>query len=142
MSLSRIFLSMLILSISILTCVAGGCTKKSKTSKSNSMEQTIRLNGDWYHSYEDEKEGEAIKCYRPSTYSFPPSRGRSGIRFEQGGKFTELNIAPNDAGHVETKGTFQLDEGTKILNISLDKDRKMKWEIISLSGGLLKIKEI
>jgi hypothetical protein len=117
-----------------------GCSRKGKANHSQADNQMAKLEGVWLHSYEDEA-GRGEKCYRPKSYAFPPARGRGGLRFDKDGKMAELRIAPNDAGHVEYPGKYQFEADGKTMNITMDDGRKLKWELVSLANGLMKIKE-
>ncbi len=141
MGINRILLWGCLLTLSCLTMASGGCSKKSQTAKSQAMETKIGFVGVWFHSYEDEKEGDS-KCYRPKSYNFPPSRGRGGVKFTLEGTFAELRIAPNDAGHVEYPGKYTFDAEKNIIAIELEDGRKLNWELVSLENSLLKIKEL
>lgn len=116
------------------------CSRKGKANHSLAENQMAKIEGVWLHAYEDE-DGSGVKCYRPKSYAFPPSRGRGGLRFGKGGKMAELRIAPNDAGNVEYPGVYQFDADGKTMNITMDDGRKLKWELVSLADGLMKIKE-
>ena len=39
----------------------------------------------WIHSHEEDTEDK--KVYRPSTFEFPPSRGRDGFEIKENGEF-------------------------------------------------------
>lgn len=98
------------------------------------------LEGTWLHAHEEDQED--VQVYRPNTYSFGPSRGRTGFSFEHNGLFTQYDIAPTDGleGH---KGKWTA-ESEKVLRISLDKKTEpdYKLEIVSLEKGLLKVRRL
>lgn len=48
----------------------------------------------WIHSHEEDTT--EYRVYRPSTYPFPPSRGRSGFEFRPDGGFIRIDIGPTD----------------------------------------------
>ncbi|WP_303310453.1 hypothetical protein [Hymenobacter sp. BT730] len=94
----------------------------------------------WLHAHEEDQGN--IHVYRPNTYAFPPSRGRTGFAFEHNGLFTQFDIAPTDGleGH---KGQWQaVKENT--LHISLDDHTQPDYtlEIVSLEPELLKVRRI
>lgn len=66
------------------------------------------LIGRWIHSHEEDRPGEMV--FRPASYAFPPSRGRSGFELRADGSATEIGISPRD-GQVERTGSWQLAEG-------------------------------
>lgn len=45
--------------------------------------------------------------YRPVTFSFAPSRGRSGLEFREDGTFKRVAVGPTDVSTV-TQGIWQL----------------------------------
>ena len=53
-----------------------------------------KLLGNWIHSHEEDTRGEMV--FRPSTYSFPLSRGRRSLELAPGGKLTEGGPGPTD----------------------------------------------
>ena len=75
--------------------------------------EATALHQHWVHSHEEDTETE--KVYRPASYSFPPSRGRTSFDIKPDGKVVEHGIAPTDRS-VETLGTWKLqDESTLAL---------------------------
>lgn len=100
----------------------------------------------FHHSYEDDKEG--MKAFRPDNYDFPPSRGRSGFRIEEGGTFTSLAIAPTD-GIREVEGSWEVARQDPLTievtlpdydNPRAEKVRTMRWEIVSFTDSLLYVR--
>jgi hypothetical protein len=91
------------------------------------------LQQDWVHSREEDSETEMV--FRPSSYGFPPARGRKSFSLKPNGTLIEGGIAPNDA-QTEIEGTWSLEGGylslyvksaskpSRVLKIiSVDKDR-------------------
>jgi hypothetical protein len=70
------------------------------------------LQGTWLHSREEDH-GDTM-VYRPNTYSFPPSRGRTGFAIGPFGRFTQYDIAPTD-GLAGQPGTWTLLDGNRLL---------------------------
>lgn len=108
----------------------------------NNLDEITGIN--WFHSYEED-EGD-VKTYRPESYSFPPSRGRTGFRFKENGSYIEYIIAPTD-GIDSIKGSWDLYGATSV-KITL-KDKKPQYaenkaayllEIVSMSNDIIKIK--
>ena len=64
------------------------------------------LTQNWIHSHEEDTETQMV--FRPATFSFPPSRGRSGFELKADGKLINRGIAPTD-GPSETSGSWALD---------------------------------
>jgi hypothetical protein len=53
------------------------------------------LNQKWVHSHEEDTAEEMV--FRPSTFKFPPSRGRTGFELRPDGTAQVLGVAPTDA---------------------------------------------
>ncbi len=66
----------------------------------------------WLHSHEEDTGREMV--FRPDTYDFPPSRGRSGFELRPDGSATVLGIAPTDAPE-EREGTWILESGNQLV---------------------------
>ncbi|AWM33335.1 hypothetical protein [Hymenobacter nivis] len=96
------------------------------------------LQGTWLQSNEESR-GDTL-VYRPNTYKFPPSRGRTGFAVGQAGRFTEFDIAPTDGleGH---EGTWTAPDAAH-LRIHLNDNSAPDYtlEIISLHNGVLKLR--
>lgn len=120
-----------IFSILCLVLIAGKCKKKEEV-------KMALLQKTWLHSHEDDQ-GD-VRVYRPNTYNFPPSRGRTGFAFEPNGQFRQYDIAPAD-GLEEHIGKWELLENGDI-QVSFDKEenRNYKIELISVEPEMLKIK--
>ncbi|MEO8740045.1 MAG: hypothetical protein ABI537_10120 [Casimicrobiaceae bacterium] len=52
------------------------------------------LTGTWVHSHEEDSAQQRV--YRPDTYKFPPSRGRSGFDLHADGTMSEYGPAATD----------------------------------------------
>ena len=98
---------------------------------------TKQLEGTWLISRE-ENNGDTL-VYRPNTYAFPPSRGRTGFAIKSYGRFEQFDIAPTD-GLAGRPGTWTPD-GTTRLRIHLNDGREPDYtlEIISLEKQVLKL---
>lgn len=70
------------------------------------------LNQQWMHSHEEDTPDEMV--FRPSTYNFPPSRGRSGFELRPDGSARVLGIAPTDAPQ-EHQGKWTLDASNRLV---------------------------
>lgn len=94
----------------------------------------------WLHAHEEDQ-GDTV-VYRPNTYTFPPSRGRTGFAFDHNGLFTQFDIAPTD-GIEGRKGRWTA-ENDHTLRISLDdkKSPDYKLELVSLKNDVLKVRRI
>ena len=88
----------------------------------------------WVHSHEEDRPGHAV--YRPSTFDFPPARGRGGFDLNPDGSLTEYG--PGAADRPTTRpgrwevgddgclrfypaGTDQPDRVLKIASLAPDK---------------------
>ena len=69
----------------------------------------------WLHSHEDDSATETV--FRPATFSFPPSRGRSGFDLRSDGSYVDIGIAAAD-GSEERDGTWRLDG--EVLTLACD----------------------
>ena len=63
----------------------------------------------WLHAHEEDH-GDTL-VFRPNTYAFRPSRGRTGFQINPGGELTQYDIAPTD-GLDEHKGKWRVDGNT------------------------------
>lgn len=70
------------------------------------------LNQRWIHSHEEDTADEMV--FRPSTYKFPPSRGRSGFELLPDGSARVLGIAPTDAPQ-EQQGKWTIDASKQLI---------------------------
>jgi hypothetical protein len=66
----------------------------------------------WFHSHEEDTGNQQV--YRPSSYDFPPSRGRYGFQLNQDGTYTDFGIAPTD-GTVAQPGNWTFADNTLTL---------------------------
>jgi hypothetical protein len=94
----------------------------------------------WLHA--NEEDGPDFKVYRPNTYNFPPSRGRTGFALEKDGLFRLYTIAPTD-GLEEHKGEWKMVK-QKVLRVSFPEKAMPGFdlELISVSEDLLKVRQI
>jgi hypothetical protein len=63
----------------------------------------------WLHSHEEDSKGRTV--FRPSSYTFPPSRGRTGFELRPDGTLLETGIGPTDRRTGST-GKWTLDGAT------------------------------
>ncbi|GGE95684.1 hypothetical protein [Hymenobacter cavernae] len=128
----RLFTLLACLSVLLL---AATCRPDARTSS-----QFQQLERTWLHAQEEDQ-GD-VWVYRPNTYSFPPSRGRTGFSFDHNGLFTQYDIAPTD-GLEGRKGSWKPESG-RIIRISLDDKRDPDYtlEIVSLEKEVLKVRRV
>jgi hypothetical protein len=67
--------------------------------------QESQLLGRWFHSHE-ESQGDRL-VFRPADFAFPPSRGRTGLVFGQGGDLQVEGPGPDDRRRA-TSGRWSL----------------------------------
>ncbi|WP_114778470.1 hypothetical protein [Botryobacter ruber] len=112
----------------------------ANTCKERKLEKKL-LQKTWLHSFEEDADD--ILVYRPNTYDFPPSRGRTGFSLEPNGVVKEYVIAPTD-GLEEHEGRWEHADH-KLLHIHFNpKDKIMKdysLEIVELEDDVLKVKK-
>ena len=119
-----------------LLLMAGTCKKKSAK---ETMKITSALVGKtWLHSHEDDR-GDTI-VYRPNSYDFPPSRGRTGFMLEANGSVHQYDIAPTD-GLEEKAGKWTMRQ-ENILEVTFPNKTSTDYEveILSVTPELLKVK--
>jgi len=66
----------------------------------------------WVHSHEEDSDTEMV--FRPASYEFPPSRGRTSFDLRPDGGFTERGPGPSDRSE-ESEGKWQLDANKNLV---------------------------
>lgn len=94
----------------------------------------------WLHSFEEDEEG--LWVYRPNTYDFPPSRGRTGFSLEPGGVFKRFEIAPADGLEEEQGEWEQLEKDLVQIRMAQGSTPPVDYriQIVSLDKDLLKVR--
>jgi hypothetical protein len=94
--------------------------------------------GRWIHSHEEDAEG--VTVYRPADYAFPPSRGRTGFEFREGGELVYGGIARAD-GTALSSGHWTLTEPNRI-SIEVDNERTTPFvlDVVDCSKEALRVK--
>ncbi len=59
----------------------------------------------WLHSHEEDSGNKSV--FRPASYAFPPSRGRTGFELKPDGTLVQIGIGSTDRP-AETAGTWEL----------------------------------
>jgi hypothetical protein len=97
------------------------------------------LHQHWVHSHEEDTATETV--FRPASFAFPRSRGRSAMALKPDGGLVETGIGPTDRPQ-ESLETWKL-EGDDILSIYEKGKRKPKrtMKILSLDKDRLVIKK-
>ena len=109
------------------------------TCNTESQKMTLKqLEGTWLHAHEEDHDD--VQVYRPNTYAFGPSRGRTGFAFDHNGLFTQYDIAPTD-GIEGRKGQWKAQD-ERTVRISLDDKKEPDYllEIVSLENNVLKVR--
>ncbi|QIX60819.1 hypothetical protein FY528_17085 [Hymenobacter lutimineralis] len=125
----------LLLACLSLVLMASTCTS-SDPRRGNS--RLLLLERTWLHAHEEDQ-GD-LRVYRPNTYAFPPSRGRTGFAFEHNGLFTQYDIAPTDGleGH---RGQWKaLTENQLSITLDDHSEPDYQLEIVTLEPDLLKVR--
>lgn len=124
----------------LLTCLSVLLVAATCQSNSTTASQLKPLERTWLHAHEEDQ-GD-VQVYRPNTYAFPPSRGRTGFMFDHNGLFTQYDIAPTD-GIEGRKGRWTA-ENDHTVRITLDdkKDPDYKLELVSLENDVLKVRRV
>lgn len=65
------------------------------------------LHGLWVHSHEEDTDTEMV--FRPPTFHFPPSRGRTSFELKPDGGLAASGIAPDDR-RSKTEGIWKLED--------------------------------
>ncbi|WP_299755179.1 hypothetical protein [uncultured Pontibacter sp.] len=96
----------------------------------------------WLHSFEEDEEG--LWVYRPNTYDFPPSRGRTGFSLEPGGVFKRFEIAPADGLEEEQGEWEQLEKDLVQIRMTQGSTPPVDYriQIVSLDKDLLKVRRM
>jgi hypothetical protein len=96
------------------------------------------LHQQWVHSHEEDSE--TAKVFRPSSFAFPPSRGRTAFTLKSDGGLIEISIGPADR-RQESQGSWQLeDDGTLLFYEKARRKPKSTMKIVSLDKDKLVIK--
>ena len=106
---------------------------------SNKVEKAM-LAQRWVHSHEEDSDTEMV--FRPVSYKFPPSRGRTSLDLRPDGSLTESGPGPSDRSE-HTEGTWWLDADN---NLVLDQgprhhQRSRVLRLVSADGDRLVVKK-
>src|SRR5438067_12757887 len=67
----------------------------------------------WVHSHEEDTDTDEV--FRPASYAFPPSRGRSAFELHPDGSYSESAPGPTDVPEAGGGGRWELDaDGLKL----------------------------
>ena len=102
------------------------------------MRERRLLQRHWVHSHEEDTATETV--YRPATWPFPPSRGRTGFDLKPDHRCAGFAIAPAD-GVEEHPATWELDDDDR-LTIYDDRQRPVRvMQLVSVEGDRLVVRK-
>jgi hypothetical protein len=96
------------------------------------------LHQQWVHSHEEDTETGMV--FRPASFAFPPSRGRTAFTLKPDGSLVEIGIGPTDR-RLESQGIWKLEDDNSLLfyeKAGTKPKRSMK--IVSLDKERLVVK--
>jgi len=93
--------------------------------------------GHWIHSHEEDAQD--VMVYRPENYNFPPSRGRRGFEFREGGELVYFGIDRAN-GAEQFSGSWVI-EGSNLVRINVNSDRIRPFvlHVVSCNDQALKV---
>jgi hypothetical protein len=93
------------------------------------------LHQHWVHSHEEDTETELV--FRPASFAFPRSRGRTAFTLKPDGGLVEIGIGPTDR-RQESKGTWKLEDDDTLLFYEKKQTKpKRKMKIVSVDKDRL-----
>jgi hypothetical protein len=95
------------------------------------------LHGRWVHSHEEDIDQEMV--FRPATYPFPPSRGRTSFELRPDGTYVESSPGPVDVPEQHT-GRWSLEANRLVLQAHGDWPDH-SWEVLRAEGDRLVVKQ-
>ena len=113
----------------ILCCLLLSCNQKMTTASARDQSVLYQY---WVHSFEDDSRENSMakyKTYRPSTYHFPPARGRDAFEIKEHSVFISHPIAPAD-GNLTITEKWELDNDKLTIT---GKTAVTSFKIVSLS---------
>jgi hypothetical protein len=110
------------------------------TCRQQSEQVAMLYDKTWLHAVEEDSA--EVTVYRPNTYAFPPSRGRTGFSLDADGTFRLLSIAPTD-GLEEHPGRWKMVK-KDLLRVTFagDEPEDFYLKIISATPEILKTKRL
>jgi hypothetical protein len=107
--------------------------------RDNQMEdlQSCML-GHWIHSHEEDAQG--VMVYRREGYNFPPSRGRIGFDFREGGELVYFGIGRAD-GSEQFSGSWAIEASNRVrINVNSDRIRPFVLHVVACDDQALKVR--
>jgi hypothetical protein len=93
--------------------------------------------GHWVHSHEDDAGDQ--KVFRPASYQFPPSRGRSWFQLKPGGALVEGGPGPTDRATSST-GYWNLADNALTFHMQKGAAHTRKLTIVAVAPDKLVVK--
>jgi hypothetical protein len=91
----------------------------------------------WVHSHEEDTDTEMV--FRPASFNFPRSRGRTAFDLKPDGSLVETAIGPTDR-RQQSQGTWKLD-GDKLVFYSGSGQAGRVMQIVSATKDRLVVKK-
>jgi hypothetical protein len=85
-----------------------------------------------------EEEDGPVRVYRPAGYSFPPARGREGVRFDADGGFAYIGPGAADVPGVDDGTWCATEQDTAVLTADVD-GQVITLRIIEVTGEILRL---
>ncbi len=95
------------------------------------------LTQSWVHSHEEDTDTEMV--FRPASFNFPRSRGRTSFDLKPDGGLVETGIGPTDRRQI-SQGTWKL-EGDKLVLYAGSGQPGRVMEIVSAAKDRLVVKK-
>lgn len=113
----------------------------ANTCRNSTLESKL-IGTTWLHAFEEDKED--VMVYRPNTYDFAPSRGRTGFTLEKNGVLKQYDIAPTDGLEEHTGEWTKIDNDKLLIEIKENSQSAQKYiiEVVSVNNDVLKLKKI
>jgi hypothetical protein len=93
----------------------------------------------WLHSSEEDSADQMV--FRPTSFNFPPARGRIGFELRPDQSLVEIGIGPTDRAE-EIPGKWKLERGNQLLFYSQSSPQSTHaMQIISVDENRLVIKK-
>ena len=93
--------------------------------------------GHWVHSHEEDTDDEMI--FRPASYAFPPSRGRTSVELCPDGTYVESSPGPTDAPEA-SGGRWSLENDRLVLTAEGDRPG-YAWQVAAAASDRLAIRK-
>ena len=90
----------------------------------------------WIHSYEEDSPG--FRVFRPTTFEFPPARGRLGFEIRRDGTFSRFDFARGD-GSKEELGTWKVTAADAFVTSFSQPELNEEMRILSCNAAELRV---